>query len=77
MTTAQPVGDRVVDRFGQRRVVRAGGVAIAAGMGLALAVPSMATAVIGFALNGLGVATLVPAAMSTADELPGPPRASG
>ncbi|MDA0643190.1 MFS transporter, partial [Nonomuraea ferruginea] len=56
---------------------RAGGVLAAAGMGGALAVPSIATALIGFALAGLGFATLVPAAMHTADELPGLPPGTG
>lgn len=77
MTVGRLTGDRVVDRFGQRRVARVGGVAIAAGMGLALAVPSLATALVGFALAGLGVATLVPAVMHTADELPGLPAGVG
>ena len=40
-------------------------------MGAALALPSIPAALAGFALAGLGVATLVPAAMHTADELPG------
>ncbi|MFI1990408.1 MFS transporter [Actinoplanes sp. NPDC020271] len=71
MTAGRLAGDRVVDRFGQRTVVRAGGALAAAGMGGALAFPSGPTALIGFALAGLGVATLVPAAMHTADELPG------
>ncbi|SFO24132.1 Fucose permease [Geodermatophilus obscurus] len=71
MTVGRLTGDRVVDRFGQRRVARAGGVLIAAGMGLALAVPSLATTLVGFALAGLGVATLVPAVYAAADELPG------
>ena len=71
MTVGRLTGDRVVDRFGQRRVARVGGVAIAVGMGLALAVPSLATTLVGFALAGLGVATLIPAVMHTADELPG------
>ncbi len=71
MTVGRLTGDRVVDRFGQRRVARVGGVAIAVGMGLALAVPSLTTALVGFAFAGLGVATLVPAVMHTADELPG------
>ena len=65
------VGDRLVDRFGQRAVARAGGVVVAVGMGLALAVPTVAGTIAGFALAGLGVATLVPAAMHEADELPG------
>ncbi|WP_307873049.1 MFS transporter [Paractinoplanes ovalisporus] len=71
MTIGRLLGDRVVDRFGQRTVVRSGGLLAAVGMGLALAFPSVPTALGGFALAGLGVATLVPAAMHTADELPG------
>jgi MFS family permease len=77
MTIGRLTGDRVVDRFGQRRVARVGGVAIALGMGLALAVPSLATTLVGFTLAGLGVATLVPAVMHTADELPGLPAGVG
>ncbi|GHH92147.1 MFS transporter [Streptomyces capillispiralis] len=65
------IGDRLVDRFGQRQVARAGGLIAAAGMGLALAVPSVPGTVLGFAAAGFGVATLVPAAMHEADELPG------
>ena len=71
MTAGRLTGDRVVDRFGQRRVARTGGAAIALGMGLALAVPSVGTTLVGFGLAGLGVATLVPAVMHAADELPG------
>ncbi|MFI7483911.1 MFS transporter [Kocuria sp. M1R5S2] len=64
-------GDRLVDRFGQRAVARAGGLIVLTGMGLALALPSVPGTVAGFAAAGFGVATLVPAAMHTADELPG------
>jgi MFS family permease len=64
-------GDRLVDRFGQRAVAQAGGVLTAAGMGIALLVPSVPLTILGFGLAGLGVATLVPAAMHSADELPG------
>lgn len=65
------LGDRLVDRFGQRTVARGGGVIIALGMGLALAYPSVPGTILGFAAVGLGSATLVPAAMHEADELPG------
>jgi MFS family permease len=64
-------GDRLVDRFGQRAVARSGGAIAAAGMGLALAYPSMPAAIVGFAAAGFGAATLFPAAMQRADELPG------
>ena len=65
------LGDRLVDRFGQRTVARAGGMIAALGMGTALLVPSVPGTILGFAAAGLGVATLVPAAMHAADELPG------
>jgi Major Facilitator Superfamily len=77
MTIGRLTGDRVVDRFGQRRVARAGGALTAAGMGLALALPSVPSTLVGFALAGLGVATLIPAVYQAADELPGLPHGLG
>ncbi|MEE6296207.1 MFS transporter [Georgenia wangjunii] len=65
------LGDRMVDHFGQRTIGRAGGALTAIGMGLALAFPTTATTIAGFGLAGLGVATLIPAAMHAADEMPG------
>jgi MFS family permease len=65
------VGDRLVDRFGQRAVVAAGGVIAACGMGTALAFPSIPGTIGGFALAGFGSATMVPGAMHAADELSG------
>ncbi|MGW2839091.1 MFS transporter [Streptomyces sp. NPDC001493] len=71
------IGDRLVDRFGQRTVARTGGLIAAVGMGLALAVPTLPGTVLGFAAAGFGVATLVPAAMHEADSLPGLKPGSG
>ncbi|MFJ8936742.1 MFS transporter [Streptomyces sp. NPDC102365] len=71
------IGDRLVDRFGQRTVARAGGAVVVVGMGLALAVPTVPGTILGFAAAGFGVATLVPAAMHEADELPGLKPGSG
>jgi len=65
------LGDRMVDRFGQRAVAWAGGLVAALGMGAALAFPSVPGTIAGFGAAGLGSATLVPAAMHAADELPG------
>ncbi|NHI16631.1 MFS transporter [Microbacterium excoecariae] len=65
------VGDRLVDRFGQRAVARAGGLLVVVGMGVALALGTVSGSIVGFAAAGLGIATLVPAAMHAADELPG------
>ncbi len=77
MTVGRLTGDRVVDRLGQRLVGRLGGAAVTVGAGLALAVPTTTTTLAGFALAGLGVATLVPAALHAADELPGLPAGLG
>jgi MFS family permease len=46
-------------------------------MGLALAFPSVPATLAGFALAGLGVATLIPAVYHAADELPGLRRGTG
>jgi MFS family permease len=61
----------MVDRWGQRAVAQAGGLIITAGMAAALAFPSVPGTIAGFAAAGFGSATLVPAAMHAADELPG------
>src|SRR5690606_3080459 len=66
-------GDRFVDRYGNVAVARAGGALVIVGMGAALAFPSVAGTLAGFAAAGMGIATLVPAAMHAADELPGLP----
>lgn len=65
------LGDRLIDRFGERMVARVGAAIVAVGMGLALAVPTVAGTVIGFAAAGFGVATFAPSVMRAADELPG------
>ncbi|BBY60735.1 MFS transporter [Mycolicibacterium sarraceniae] len=65
------LGDRMVDRWGQAAVARAGGLTVALGMGIALAFPSVPGTIAGFAAAGFGSATLVPGAMHAADELPG------
>ncbi len=64
-------GDRLVDRFGERAVVRAGGLLAAVGMGTALAFPGVPATVCGFAAAGFGVATVVPAAFHGADNIAG------
>lgn len=71
MFVGRLIGDRLVDLFGERAVVRAGGVLTAAGMGAALAFPSVPATIAGFTAAGFGVATLIPAAMHRADQLPG------
>lgn len=71
MVIGRFAGDALVDRFGQRAVARSGGAITTVGMGLALAFPTIPGTVAGFALAGLGVATIIPAAMEAGDKVPG------
>ncbi|MBE9376299.1 MFS transporter [Saccharopolyspora sp. HNM0983] len=70
-------GDRVVHRFGPRAVARCGGVLVLLGTGSALLWPSPLGTIAGFAVAGCGIATLIPAGMHAADELPGLPPGTG
>src|SRR5258705_3888035 len=70
MFVGRLVGDRLVDRFGERAVVRAGGFITAAEMSCALAFPSLPGTIAGFALAGLGVPTLIPSALHGPAQLP-------
>ncbi|OAV62933.1 MFS transporter [Enteractinococcus helveticum] len=63
--------DRFVDRFGQRRVIRTGGIIISVGMGLAIAWPTVPLTIAGFAAAGFGSSALIPAAYNAADDIPG------
>jgi fucose permease len=65
------IGDRLVDRFGERTVVRVGALIATVGMGLALAFPSVPGTIAGFAVAGFGMASVIPAAFHGADRLPG------
>ena len=76
-TIGRFTGDAIVDRLGDRLTARIGALIALAGMSLALLLPTPATALIGFAAAGWGIATLFPAAFRTADDLPGVPHGVG
>jgi MFS family permease len=65
-------GSWLLDRLGQTRVLALGGLAACAGMLAAALAPSLGLALAGFALTGLGVANMFPAAMTRAGLLAGP-----
>ena len=70
-TVGRLLGDRVVTRYGDRAVARAGAALAGLAVGAAVAVGSTVAAIVGFGLAGLGIATSIPAAMRYADALPG------
>lgn len=68
MTTGRLGGERAIERLGQARVLQLGGVLAAAGIVLAVAVPSPVAGVVGFLLVGLGLSCGFPLAISAAGE---------
>lgn len=66
MAIARISGDRIVDRFGAVRTVRAGGAMATLGGVLVVLAPNPAVALCGFGLLGLGVAVVVPLAFAAA-----------
>lgn len=60
MTVGRLVGDRLTEALGPSRLLRAGGLLGAGGVGLALLAGTPATALIGFACLGAGLAAMVP-----------------
>jgi MFS family permease len=60
------LGDRLVGRFGKQRVLQASGVVITSGLLLAVLLPNIYTATVGFLLVGIGVSSVVPLVYSSA-----------
>ena len=71
MTLGRLAGDRVVDRFGGVAVARAGAALAAVAMSTALIIAHPVAAVVGYAVTGLGVATLFPLGFAAAGRVPG------
>ena len=66
-------GDSLVQRLGPVRVIRAGGVLVALGLGVALLAGSVPLALIGFACVGAGLAAPFPVLITAAGRTPGVP----
>ncbi|MEU0482407.1 MFS transporter, partial [Streptosporangium sp. NPDC006013] len=66
MTIGRFAGDHLAQRFGPVRLVRYSGLIAALGLGTALLIGQTLVAFVGFALFGLGLATIVPQVFSAA-----------
>ncbi|WP_010146283.1 MFS transporter [Serinicoccus profundi] len=71
MTIGRLLGGPAIDRFGRATVVRTGGALAAVAILVVTLSSSLALALVGGLLWGLGVATIFPAAISAAGEVPG------
>ncbi|MXV17833.1 MFS transporter [Hufsiella ginkgonis] len=59
-------GDRLVHRFGQRKMIQASGVLIASGLGISILFPYIVPVTIGFLITGFGVSSVIPTVYSAA-----------
>lgn len=66
MAVTRLLGDRAVRRFGPRRVARTSGAIATLGYLIAVLSPTVAPALVGFGLVGVGLGTLVPLAIAAA-----------
>ena len=76
MATGRVTGDALRARLGSVTLVRASAALAAGGLALAVALPYSGTALLGFALAGLGIANFVPVLFGAAGRLPGEPPAT-
>ena len=71
MVVGRLTGDRVVDRLGPVNVARWGLLLSASGMLVVVLSTNLLLVLVGFAMSGLGVATIYPLGMVAAGEIPG------
>jgi MFS family permease len=76
MATVRFFGDGFRARFGEGNVVRASGTFVAIGLGTALAIGQPIATIVGFAVVGVGAASIFPVAMSAAGRVQGVSRGS-
>lgn len=71
MATGRLTGDALIHRYGSRRPMQVGGVVVAVGLLLAVALPYTFTTLLGFALVGAGVSLGAPVLYGSASRVPG------
>lgn len=71
------MGDELTGRFSSRAVLKAGGLTVALGLTIVIAVPGTAPALAGFALAGAGVSLSAPILYAAAAKVPGMAKGAG
>lgn len=73
MATGRFVGDKLIARFGRKRMLQISGALISTGLFTAVLFPHIITATAGFLIVGLGVSSVVPMIYSSAGKVPNVP----
>ena len=69
MAAGRFMGDGLAQRFGRKRMVQLSGILIFIGMMIAVALPYLMSATIGFLIIGFGVSSIIPLMYSTAGKV--------
>lgn len=73
MATGRFAGDKLIARFGRKRMLQASGILISTGLFISVLFPYIITATAGFLIVGLGVSSVVPMIYSSAGKVPNVP----
>ncbi len=77
MTVGRASGDALTARIAPSTLVRFGGLIAAIGLAAAALIPAIPVTLLGFALVGIGLSTVIPLAFSAAGNMPGIPSGTG
>lgn len=69
MATGRFLGDKLIEKYGRKRMLQGSGILISTGLFTAVLFPYLVTATIGFLIVGLGVSSIVPMVYSSAGRL--------
>jgi len=73
MATGRFVGDKLIQQYGRKKMLRISGILISTGLFISVLFPYLATATLGFLIVGLGVSSIVPMVYSSAGRIPNIP----
>ena len=65
MATGRFVGDKLIGKYGRKRMLQASGILISTGLFIAVLFPYLVSATIGFLIVGFGVSSIVPMVYSS------------
>jgi len=70
MATGRFIGDRLIQQYGRKKMLRVSGILVSSGFFIAVLFPHIITATIGFLVIGFGVSSIVPMVYSSAGKVP-------
>jgi len=73
MATGRFIGDKLIARYGRKRMLKTSGIMISTGLFISVLFPYIITATLGFLIVGLGVSSVVPMIYSSAGKVPNVP----